>query len=217
MLPGEITGIRDLLSRLENDVVYALADTATKRALAFTSVNGGHSFCLLMFGNLFLVLVSFINTFSLLISDAIDAIILHSESAYWLLNRKKLTRALLFEYLNARKIPVSGQAEKSALITRAIELWNSEPQHISAVVSPTTPCSSQQDSPTPEMGLKFTQWFYEMLYSIHKQSATTKLSEQFWRDARLKITLNSSDATDCQEAIGAEEVFCCHSIVTHAH
>ena len=151
----------------------------------------------------------------MLISDAIDAIILHSESAYWLLNRKKLTRALLFEYLNARKIPVSGQAEKSALITQTIELWNSEPQHISAVVSPTTPCSSQQDSPTPEMGLKFTQWFYEMLYSIHKQSATTKLSEQFWRDARLKITLNSSDATDCQEAIGAEEVFCCHSIVTH--
>jgi hypothetical protein len=42
MLPGEITGIRDLLSRLENDVVYALADTATKRALAFTSVNGWH-------------------------------------------------------------------------------------------------------------------------------------------------------------------------------
>lgn len=44
MLPGEITGIRDLLSRLENDVVYALADTATKRALAFTSVNGWHPF-----------------------------------------------------------------------------------------------------------------------------------------------------------------------------
>lgn len=40
MLPGEITGIRDLLSRLEDDVVYSLADTATKRALAFTSVNG---------------------------------------------------------------------------------------------------------------------------------------------------------------------------------
>lgn len=37
---GEITGIRELLARLEGDVVYSLADTATKRALAFTSVNG---------------------------------------------------------------------------------------------------------------------------------------------------------------------------------
>ncbi|EFX74063.1 hypothetical protein DAPPUDRAFT_307503 [Daphnia pulex] len=179
MLPGEISGIRDLLSRLENDVVYALADTATKRALAFTSVN-----------------------------DAIDAIILHSESAFWFLNRKKLTRAILFEYLNARRIPISGQAEKAALITRTLELWNSEPQQIAAVVSPTTVSISHQEPrpSTPEMGLQFTKWFYELLFAVHKQSAIgTKLSEQFWRDARLKITLNSSAATDCQEMIGSDE------------
>lgn len=125
------------------------------------------------------------------------------------MNRKKLTRAILFEYLNAKKIPISGQAEKSALIARAIELWSSEPQQVAAVVSPITSSISHYDPPatTPEMGLKFTQWFYEMLFSIHKQSATdTKLAEQFWRDARLKITLNSSGATDCQETIGSEEV-----------
>lgn len=134
------------------------------------------------------------------------------------MNRKKLTRAILFEYLNARKIPISGQAEKSALITRTLELWNSESQQVAAVVSPITPSISHQESPsqTPEMGLQFTKWFYELLFAVHKQSATgTKLSEQFWRDARLKITLNSSGTTDCQETIGSDEV-CFISSATHS-
>jgi hypothetical protein len=95
-------------------------------------------------------------------------------------------------------------------ITRTLELWNSEPQQIAAVVSPTTVSISHQEPPpsTPEMGLQFTKWFYELLFAVHKQSAIgTQLSEQFWRDARLKITLNSSAATDCQEMIGSDEVY----------
>ncbi|XP_032783095.1 uncharacterized protein C3orf38 homolog [Daphnia magna] len=185
MLPGEITGIRDLLSRLEDDVVYSLADTATKRALAFTSVN-----------------------------DAIDAIVLHSESANWLLNRKKMTRAILFEYLNSRRVSINGQAEKSTIVSRILELWATEESEKSTVaVTSTTSLEEVQDSPptttpptTPEMGLKFTQWFYEILLAVHKQSPTvSKLSEQFWKDVRLKITFNSPGVTNNQEAVGSDE------------
>jgi len=58
---NEKLGIRDLLSRLDEEIVYSLASTATKKALVLTSI-----------------------------SEAVDAIILHSESAMWLLNRKKI-------------------------------------------------------------------------------------------------------------------------------
>lgn len=37
---NEIIGIRELLTRLEDNVIYSLAETTTKRALAFSSVNG---------------------------------------------------------------------------------------------------------------------------------------------------------------------------------
>lgn len=57
------------------------------------------------------------------------------------------------------------------------------------------------------MGLKFTQWFYEILLAVHKQSPTvSKLSEQFWKDVRLKITFNAPGVTNNQEAVGSDEV-----------
>lgn len=146
------------------------------------------------------------------VTDAIDAIILHSESANWLLNRKKLTRAILFEYLNSKKIPISGQAEKSSIISRIQELWASLSVPQSEDVSDIQPISSQEScveihSMVPEMGLKFAQWFYEILLAFHKQTAAElKLSEQFWRDSCLKITLNSSGTITCQEALGSDEV-----------
>lgn len=37
---GEIDGLRDLLTRLEEDVVFSIADTTTKKAIAFTTFNG---------------------------------------------------------------------------------------------------------------------------------------------------------------------------------
>ena len=152
------------------------------------------------------------------ISEAVTAIILHSESANWLLNRKKLTRAMLFGYLNLKKVPISGQAEKSTIITRILELWAvAEPQNV--IVSATEEPSSFGENQSAhaithssadvnsEMGLKFSQWFYEILLAVHKQTVPgSKLSEQFWRDVRFKITLNACDNTNCQEAIGSDEV-----------
>nr|CAG4637117.1 EOG090X0867 [Ceriodaphnia reticulata] len=154
----------------------------------------------------------------MLSKDAVDAIILHSESANWLLNRKKLTRAMLFEYLNFKKVPISGLAEKSVVITRILELWTAtESQNLTVSAVPEALSIGEQCqnslamlpssvNGSLEMGLKFAQWFYEILLAVHKQTvAGTKLSEQFWQDVRLKITLNSGDSTNCQDVIGSDE------------
>lgn len=152
------------------------------------------------------------------------------------MNRKRLTRAVLFEYLNARKVPISGQADKFTIISTILELWSTAtndenlappqptyavvedlpvPQHRPATNSvqphPSMESVVSPPSETPEMGLKFAQWFYEILLAVHKQTLTgTKLSDQFWRDVRLKITFNSSDSVNCQEAVGSEEVMNCN-------
>lgn len=55
--------------------------------------------------------------------DALEAVLLHSESARWLLNRKKLTRQILFEYLHLHKVVVSGQAEKIVLVDHVLDFW----------------------------------------------------------------------------------------------
>lgn len=120
---------------------------------------------------------------------------------------------MLFEYLNSKKVPINGQAEKSTIVSRVLELWASSSE-IQATEIQTVEFSSAQEmtpavqSPVaPEMGLKFTQWFYEILLAVHKQTVdVSKLSEQFWRDVRFKITLNSTGIATCEEALGSEEV-----------
>lgn len=126
---------------------------------------------------------------------------------------------MLFEYLNSRKVPINGQAEKSTIISRVLEFWANLTEIPVAQIQQTldfpavqTVSAQEMNSAVlppivPEMGLKFTQWFYEILLAVHKQTLDgTKLCEQFWRDVRLKITLNSIGTTTCQEALGSDEV-----------
>lgn len=121
---------------------------------------------------------------------------------------------MLFEYLNWKKVPISGQAEKLAIISRIMELWSlAEPQQVAHAMQTTTEdaCNTNLTdvaiSTSPEMGLKFAQWFYEILLAVHKQTIPgVKISEQFWRDARLKITVVSSEISNCHEALGSDEV-----------
>lgn len=154
------------------------------------------------------------------ITEAIDALILHSDSALWLLNRKKLTRALLFEYLHARKVSISGKAEKIDVINKILEYWDSLSceNHVARCEQADldrgepnatfhSPIQNVVLPEQPKMGLEFAKWFYEILLGVHKQMVPgEQISNQFWKDARLRVTLKSNNATDFQEAIGDKEV-----------
>ena len=146
-------------------------------------------------------------------AEAIDAVILHSESAMWLLNRKKLTRATLFQYLNAKKVTINGQADKYVISERIVKLWNESPessevQHTAAEEIVTMECiEAAEPSPqTEKMGITFAQWFYGILLSISNQKPGLSLADQFWSDSRLTITINHSGVLDRKETFGSQEV-----------
>ena len=198
---NEKIGIRDLLSRLDEDVVYSLADTATKKALALTSLTG--IFTIPSFqthDNEFLIKLWFL--------EAVDAIILHCESASWLLNRKKLTRNALFQYLNARGVPISGQADKYSIVERILNLWNDVAHASQAVYTHKSICNNESKVvETEQMGLTFAQWFYGILLSVSKRELCPSIADQFWVDSRLNVTFSHSGKIDSKECLGSEAVY----------
>lgn len=59
----------------------------------------------------------------LLVSDAVDVILLHSSSIHSILNRRAITKDILFKYLHDNKVPVQNNFTKQFLIDRALLFW----------------------------------------------------------------------------------------------
>jgi len=57
--------------------------------------------------------------------DAIQAVILHTDSALDLLKRRKVRKELLFKYLHDKKVPIEVIAEKTTLVKKVLEVWGS--------------------------------------------------------------------------------------------
>lgn len=91
---GEKRGIGDLLDRMESRDLISLAQTVTSRLILPDSS-----------------------------SDAIQAIILHTDKAVDLLKRRKLKKELLFKYLHEKKVPIDGQSDKSEIVRKVLEVW----------------------------------------------------------------------------------------------
>ncbi|XKL64737.1 hypothetical protein PGB90_004823 [Kerria lacca] len=62
--------------------------------------------------------------------DAINTIILHSESIISFFNRKKVTAAMLFKYINYFNVSIPGDAPKEMLIRRIFEGWQLPYSHL---------------------------------------------------------------------------------------
>ena len=130
----------------------------------------------------------------------------------WLLNRKKLTRALLFQYVNARQVPISGQADKLMISDMIIKLWNGT-ANVSSVAgsnnAATIECRevTEPARESDAMGMKFAQWFYGIILNVSNGTPGPSVADQFWRDARLSITVNHSGNSDRKETFGSNEVF----------
>jgi len=87
-------GISELLARMSSRDLTSLAQTVTSRLI----VPETHS-------------------------EAVSAIILHSEKPSDLLRRRKIKKELLFKYLNAKKVGVDSSADKSIMISHVLQLW----------------------------------------------------------------------------------------------
>jgi len=122
-----------------------------------------------------------------------------------------LTRALLFQYVNARQVPISGQADKLMISDMIIKLWNGT-ANVSSVAgsnnAATIECRevTEPARESDAMGMKFAQWFYGIILNVSNGTPGPSVADQFWRDARLSITVNHSGNSDRKETFGSNEV-----------
>ena len=87
-------GVSELLARMSSRDLTSLAQTVTSRLI----VPETHS-------------------------EAVSAIILHSEKPSDLLRRRKIKKELLFKYLNAKRVGVDSGADKSIMVSHVLQLW----------------------------------------------------------------------------------------------
>ena len=93
---AEKHGINELLSRMSAQDLQSLAQTVTSKQLVPETS-----------------------------SEAISMIILHTERAAELLDRKKITKELMFEYLHFKRVPIESKAGKIKHALRVLKLWGS--------------------------------------------------------------------------------------------
>ncbi|XP_072287953.1 uncharacterized protein C3orf38-like isoform X4 [Pyxicephalus adspersus] len=96
---GEKVGCREVLELLGTCDLMALANTVTNKKAR-------------VYGK----------------ADAINTILEHSCSALELLNRKKVERFAIFQYLIRQHVPVDSQSTKSSLICTAVSHWRTQGQ-----------------------------------------------------------------------------------------
>ena len=68
-----------------------------------------------------------------MILGAMEAIILHSPSVESILNRRRISKELLFNYLHWKKVPVTGTLDKQMLIQKIVSFWKNNPGDVCTV------------------------------------------------------------------------------------
>jgi len=96
LIESEKRGIGELLERMEGVDLNSLAQTVTNRLIVPQSRG-----------------------------DAVQAVILHTDSALDLLKRRKMKKDFLFRYLHDKKVPIETSAEKTTIVRKILELWGS--------------------------------------------------------------------------------------------
>ena len=87
-------GISELLSRMAPRDLNSLAQTVTSRLIVPETS-----------------------------SEAVSAILLHTDKPADLLRRRKIKKELLFKYLHAKRVTADPQAEKAVFISHVLQLW----------------------------------------------------------------------------------------------
>lgn len=124
------------------------------------------------------------------IPDASKIVFLHSESVSSILNRKPISKEMLYKYLTDNNVPVTNNFTKTTLVDQVIEFWRR---------SETLPAEDRRQSdanalnreqfPINIMAKNFTSWFFKNLNENMIQL------HDFWSDvtATVKMVDNAGD------------------------
>lgn len=125
-------------------------------------------------------------------------IILHSASANAVLNKKIITKKLLFSYLSDLNIPIQNSAGKPDLIEKILNIWknncsSNEPIHVddqnSRIQEPNL-VQTVKPLPIQEMSEEFVGWFFNKLNRLEL------LPNDLWNDSTCSLRM-----IDCYNSI----------------
>ncbi|CAI5772859.1 Uncharacterized protein PODLI_1B018667 [Podarcis lilfordi] len=188
----ERDGCRELLDLLHTDDLLSLTDTVTNRLVRPDDRQ-----------------------------EAINAIVLYSQSAEELLKRKKVFREVIFKYLAAKGVVVPPSSEKHQLVDRAKEYWCEQLKDNGSEEIYTEPDVQKPEEGGKEggdkqdhskdchsLGEEFCQWFFGILNSQNPLVGEPHDEwgpQHFWDDVILKFCYNTSEQ-NMEEYLGAELV-----------
>lgn len=132
--------------------------------------------------------------------DAFKIVILHSDSTTSILNRKPISKEILFTYLTAMNVPVTSNFTKNTLVEQVIEYWNSTEhrrhpeisqhthQHQEAYMhhSAESLLRKSEDFPANVMAKNFSSWFFKNL------NENSIREHDFWSDCTCVIRMIDS-------------------------
>lgn len=152
-------------------------------------------------------------------TEALDYIYVHSEDSATLLNKKFITKEILFKYLHEKEIAITVDFTKYNLVQKVITYWSKRFEETSQTTNSRTltteesklststqqlrttegfiPTEADCESPIHLLAIKFAEWFFELL-----NKSSLKL-EDFWTDASLLLKISVDEdcnVNECQDS-----------------
>lgn len=155
-------------------------------------------------------------------TEALNAIFLHSSSTHSILNRKLITKEILFKYLHSNKVAVKSEFTKQLLIDKIIEFWEGNNRQVQRkesedVIDTTNECyevemiedetqektaenfDSPEHFPINQMSRKFAAWFYSKLNCRNLQAF------DFWRECECSVQFFNQKVCAIEETHNGSE------------
>ncbi|XP_075710581.1 uncharacterized protein C3orf38 homolog [Rhinoderma darwinii] len=171
LTPREKEGCRRLLTHLDIEDLFSVAETVTNRLIHVFSKE-----------------------------EAFDAIVTYSKSAEELLKRRKVHRSAIFKYLVSEDVTAMPSSEKSQLIQCTLDHWrgpSARPTTPSQKVEKEPESEPEPETLNCELlGKHFCNWFYALLNSQNPSLGQSKDDwgpQHFWENAVLKLSYRAAE------------------------
>lgn len=116
-----------------------------------------------------------------MLTDALEVVLVHSSGVLSILNRKAITREVLFKYLHSHRVPVYENFTKLLLIERMIEYWQTRSKGDEVTASVTT--VNSEHFPINLMSRQFCSWFFENF------NGDSLKQNDFWVDCYVSVRI----------------------------
>ncbi|KAL5292361.1 C3orf38 family protein [Megaselia abdita] len=133
-----------------------------------------------------------------LILDSLDTIFLYTQDSQTLLNKKMITKEVLFKYLHSNRRVIKNEVTKINLILEILRFWKES--FSETKVSEAPQLIDEEQFPINLLARTFTEWFFKNF------NENTLKNEDFFADAGLEIRTKANDGEDEQNTSTPEDI-----------